>query len=113
MALHSLPGSQYIFYLNFVGSIVTGKIWNNEYGIPSFTTAPFNIDGNPAISEVEASLVTSIWQRVKEDYSPWQIDVTTERPLQFTENVLEVLITLNTDLNGILLNYTINLKTLY
>ena len=41
-----------------------------------------------------------IWQRVVEDYAPFDIDVTTERPANFTTRTAHALITRNTDANG-------------
>ena len=41
-----------------------------------------------------------IWARVAEDYSPWQVDVTTERPAVFTAKTGHIMVTSSTDANG-------------
>lgn len=80
--LHSRPGANRTIYLNFVGGTVTGTAWNASYGISTIVAAPYDIDGNPSsFSTTELQNIQSIWQRVAEDYAPFDVDVTTELPL--------------------------------
>ena len=46
----------------------------------SIDVAPFSIDADPAFSDAERRLVQKIWQRVAEDFAPFDVDVTTEQP---------------------------------
>lgn len=41
---------------------------------------PFGLDGDPAFSDAELRIIQDIWQRVAEDYAPFDVDVTTEQP---------------------------------
>jgi hypothetical protein len=38
-------------------------------------------------------MISNIWSRVAEDFSPFRVDVTTERPVAFTSHTVHVLIT--------------------
>jgi hypothetical protein len=79
--LHSLPGSNRVIYLDFHGRTVTGTAWNDAETGPSFPEPPFDTDGNPAsFSASEQAVIQSVWQRVSEDYAPFDVDVTTEDP---------------------------------
>ena len=78
--LHSRPGSQRTIFLDFDGATVSGTSWNTNYNIA--TSHPgFDADGAPAsFSNAEQDTIQSIWQRVAEDYAPFNIDVTTQPP---------------------------------
>jgi len=75
--LHSKPGANKTIVLNFKGAAVTGTVWNST---SSIINAPaFDIDGNAAaFSTTELERIQYIWQRVAEDYAPFDVDVTTE-----------------------------------
>lgn len=80
--LHSLPGANRVIYLDFTGHTTSGTAWNtsNTNGA-DIVSAPFDMDGDPTtFSTAERDRITKIWQRVSEDYMPFQIDVTTEDP---------------------------------
>jgi Ca2+-binding RTX toxin-like protein len=81
-ALHSKPGSKRTIYLDFDGHTVSGTAWQAAYSLAEPTTVmPFDSDGNPAgFSDMEKDKIQSIWQRVAEDYAPFDVDVTTEDP---------------------------------
>ena len=51
-------------------------------------------------SDAEQLAIKRIWQRMSEDYSPFDIDVTTERPATFNTRTAHALITRNTDANA-------------
>ena len=79
--LHSRPGATHKIYLDFDGHTTIGTTWNSSYGIATIVSPPYDIDGNPgsfSITEIERIQVT--WQIVAEDFSPFDIDITTEDP---------------------------------
>jgi hypothetical protein len=80
--LHSLPGSSKVIYLDFDGQTVTGSHWSTDGHLPNSLVAPaYDTNGNPASwSQAEIDVIQSVWQRVSEDYSPWDVDVTTQDP---------------------------------
>jgi PKD repeat protein len=80
--LHSLPGSNKVIYLDFDGQTVSGTAWNASYNSGAdIVAAPFDLDGSPgAFSTTELQRIQNIWKRVAEDYSPFDVDVTTEEP---------------------------------
>lgn len=76
-ALHSKPGSNRVIYLDFNGHVATNTAWYNG----TLTAQTYDIDGNPAaFSDTELNNVKAIWQRVAEDYAPFDVDITTEEP---------------------------------
>jgi hypothetical protein len=85
--LHSRPGSKRTAFLDFNGQHIEGTAWNSpdtgwQPAPPlAFESAPYDIDGDPAtFSDIEKQNIQLIWQRVVEDYSIFDIDVTTEEP---------------------------------
>ncbi len=73
--LHSKPGSNRIIYLDFNGHVASNTAWYSG----TLTAQAYDTDGNPAaFSEAELSNIREIWQRVAEDYAPFDVDVTTE-----------------------------------
>lgn len=83
-SLNSRPGSKKTIYIDFDGMTLTGTGWNGNYGLPaSKDVLPYDIDGNTASFSVEErARIISIWQRVAEDYSMFDINVTTADPGQ-------------------------------
>lgn len=80
--LHSRPGAKRVIYLDFLGQVVSGTAWNSYYGVSAIDAKPFDLDGLPAsFSATELERIQYIWQRVAEDYAPFDVDVTTEEPL--------------------------------
>ena len=80
--LHSRPGATRVIYLDFKGHTTSGTSWNSSFtGGASFVTPPYDIDGNTAsFSTTELERIQYIWQRVVEDFAPFNVDVTTEDP---------------------------------
>ncbi len=80
--LHSTPSSPKVIYLDFNGQTIAGTAWNaSHFGGASFTAAPFDLDGSPAtFGTTELERIQNIWRRVAEDYSLFDVDVTTEEP---------------------------------
>ena len=78
--LHSRPGAKRTIYLDFNGATLTGTAWNTAQQ-PTIFAEPFDIDGVPGtFSTAELERIQYIWQRVAEDYAPFDVDVTTEAP---------------------------------
>lgn len=80
--LHSRPGSNRVIYLDFDGHVTSNTAWNTNYtnGQP-INSAPFSIDADPTtFNQQEQDAIQYIWQRVAEDYAPFDVDVTTQDP---------------------------------
>ena len=76
--LHSRPGAQRVIVLDFNGHDARGTAWGNT---AAQDTAPFNFEGDGAtFSAAERAVIFSVWQRVAEDYAPFDVDVTTQDP---------------------------------
>ena len=77
--LHSKPGAKRTIYLNFKGATLAGTAWNSSG--TSITALPFDLDGVPyTFNTAELQRIQGIWQRVAEDYAPFDVNVTTEAP---------------------------------
>ena len=77
--LHSRPTAKRIIYLDFNGHVIHGTRWNTDYnGGRDIIAPPWSLDADPAFSDTERTTIQYIWQRVAEDYSPFDVDVTTE-----------------------------------
>ena len=76
--LESKPGSTRTLYLDFDGSVTTGTAWNQSYGVSSIVHPPYDLDGNPnTFSTTELQQIQQIWKLVSEDFSAFDINVTT------------------------------------
>ena len=79
--LHSNPDANHTIYLDFDGHVTTGTQWNTWKNISSFTTAAWDPSGDGAPQNAtELAMIQGIWQRVAEDFAPFNVDVTTEDP---------------------------------
>lgn len=80
--LHSLPGATKVIYLDFDGHTTSNTLWNSNFnGGNDIVSAPFDLDGNPSgWSTAELDRIQYIWQRVAEDFLPYNVDVTTQDP---------------------------------
>ena len=81
--LHSKPDSSRTIYLDFDGHHVGGTEWNADPSspLPALLHPGFSLDADPTtFSDAEKDLVQSVWQRVSEDYAPFDVDVTTADP---------------------------------
>lgn len=77
--LHSSPGSARTIYIDFDGHQVSGTAWN----VTSGWRPAWDLDGDPTtFNATERETVQSVWQRVAEDYAPFDVDVTTQDPGQ-------------------------------
>ncbi|MEN9501592.1 MAG: hypothetical protein RI964_877 [Pseudomonadota bacterium] len=99
-ALHSKPGSANVVYLDFNGHTISGTAWNSTSAI--LNAVPYDTDGIPSsFSDAELANIAEIWRRIAEDYAPFDIDITTQEPTTFTAKTARVLITQDTDANGL------------
>ena len=84
--LSSLPSAPATVYLDFTGySDPGGSDWNNASGNPGggspFTIPAYRFAGNTGmLTPGEQLAMQNIWQVVSEDYSPFDINVTTVDP---------------------------------
>ncbi|BBL58573.1 PKD domain-containing protein [Methylomonas koyamae] len=75
--LHSKPGSNRTVYLDFNGYQASNSAWYSG----TLTAKPYDTDANPSgFSTAEQNNIREIWQRVAEDYAPFDVDVTTQEP---------------------------------
>jgi hypothetical protein len=79
--LHSKPGASRVLYIDFDGHQLIDTVWNGWSGEPILYMLPFSLDTDPYnFSAAEISRIAESWRRVSEDFSSWDIDVTTEEP---------------------------------
>jgi serralysin len=80
--LNSLLGANQTIYLDFDGNITSGTLWNvNFTSGANIVTPAFDFDGNiTSFSSSELERIQYIWQRVAEDFSPFNVNVTTQTP---------------------------------
>lgn len=79
--LHSLPGSQHTIFLDFDGGVVSGTVWNEpDIGLEARSYAGWVVDGRTTPGATELAGIQSVWQRVAEDFAPFDVDVTTQDP---------------------------------
>jgi hypothetical protein len=101
LVFHSKPGAPNVLYLNFTGETVTNTDWNTVADRAVIPAVAFSTDSDlTTFSDAEQSAIRRIWQRVAEDYAPFNVDVTTERPGAFTARTAQAVITRHTDANG-------------
>ncbi|NES70930.1 MAG: hypothetical protein F6K24_39830, partial [Okeania sp. SIO2D1] len=77
--LNSNSSANHTIYLDFNGHTTTGTAWNSNQS--SIFTPAYDIDGNSSsFSNTERERIWRIWQRVAEDFSPFNVNVTTQAP---------------------------------
>ncbi len=80
--LHSNPGSKRTIYLDFNGEYIDGTSWNKNFNNgAAWSALGFSQDADYSkFSATELAIIQSVWQRVAEDFSAFDVDVTTEEP---------------------------------
>lgn len=79
--LNSLPTATKTIYLDFTGHTTSGTWWNSGFTDgAAFTTPAWSMDGIAAFSDAELERIQLIWQRVAEDFAPFNVNVTTQDP---------------------------------
>jgi hypothetical protein len=81
--LSSLPGANQTIYLDFDGNTTTGTPWNST--VANIVTPAYNTDSIAGFSDAEQLAIQQIWQRVAEDYSPFNVNVTTKAPTDIND----------------------------
>jgi hypothetical protein len=98
--LHSRLGAKRVIYLDFNGHVISNTAWNQGLANP-LNAVPYTLDSDATtFSDSERTSIAAIWQRVAEDYAPFDVDVTTEEPATFGSTTGRILITRDTDANG-------------
>lgn len=77
--LHSRPGSTKVIYLDFDGQTMSYTAWSPSAPL---VVPAYSIDGSTSFSSTERQRVIDAWSAVAEDYSMFDVDVTTEDPGQ-------------------------------
>jgi hypothetical protein len=77
---NSRPGAPYAIYLDFNGATISGTQWNATYNSGNTLEArPWSKDSDlTTFSDDEQAIIRRIWQRVAEDYAPFNVNVTTD-----------------------------------
>jgi uncharacterized protein YdeI (BOF family) len=80
--LSSNPNAKAKIYLDFNGNTTTGSLWNSWIAPgKNIITPAYSIDADTTtFNDAELTAIGQIWQRVAEDYAPFNIDVTTVDP---------------------------------
>jgi Ca2+-binding RTX toxin-like protein len=79
--LHSNVNAKHRIYLDFDGHTTENTGWNKFLGLKSFTSPAYDSSKNGAnFTNAELQQIQNIWQRVVEDFAPFEIDVTTAAP---------------------------------
>lgn len=80
--LHSNPGAAKKIYLDFDGHVVIGTAWNTNFNGNNPIHAPaYSTDSDILnFTQSEINRIVEVWERVSEDFAPFQVDVTTEDP---------------------------------
>lgn len=79
--LQSRPSATRKIYLDFNGHTTSGQAWNTYItgGAPIVTPA-YSFEGDSSFSNNELTRIQYIWERIAEDFSPFDVDVTTKDP---------------------------------
>jgi Ca2+-binding RTX toxin-like protein len=78
--LHSNINAKHTIYLDFDGHISENTYWNDTT-LPKIISPAYDTDGNVAVfSATERKDILGIWQRVVEDFAPFEVNVTTDAP---------------------------------
>ncbi|HMP72156.1 MAG TPA: hypothetical protein PKE55_02730 [Kiritimatiellia bacterium] len=100
----SRPGAPNTLFLDFEGYDVVNTAWNanTTFGRSVFKAKPFSTDTDlTTFSPAEQVAIRRIWERMAEDFSSFNINVTTVRPASFGRRTGRVLITSRVDRDGL------------
>ncbi|BFM39753.1 Calx-beta domain-containing protein [Synechocystis sp. LKSZ1] len=78
--LHSKPTATKTIYLDFNGhTLPANTAWtNSENGGNAINAPAWSLDSDPAFNDTELARIQAIWQRVAEDFAPFDVNVTTQ-----------------------------------
>jgi len=77
----SRPGAARVIYLDFDGETISNTSWNfsENFGKP-IVAEPFDLDGIPqTFNDEEQTYIKQAWERTKEAYSIYNVNVTTSK----------------------------------
>lgn len=104
-AFHSKLGSPHVIYLDFNGHTLINTGWNYAATPVSggpIVCKPYGLDGDvTTFSAAEQTAIFHMWQQVAEDYAPFDVDVTTEEPTDWTRHTARALITQTVVVTGV------------
>lgn len=78
--LHSNPGAKHTIFLDFDGATTSGTSWNSFNGGADIVTPAYSFTGDSTFADSELARIQAIWQRVAEDFIPFDVNVTTQEP---------------------------------
>ena len=78
---HSNPDAEKKIFLDFDGHTVTNTSWNFNNDGNTIHAPAYSVDDDIfGFTAEELDRIFNVWERVSEDYSPFEVDVTTEDP---------------------------------
>ncbi len=84
---HSKAGAVNRIYLDFNGATVTQTVWNGGTVPDPLICPSFDLDGQPTtFNDAEQTIILEVWQRMAEDYAPFNVDVTTDPGIENSLN---------------------------
>lgn len=100
LKLHSNPGAPRAIILDFSGGVISDTAWNRSAGIAAWNARPYDLDSDPdSFNAAEIAAIAEIWQRVAEDFAPFNVDVTTQASGSVGATTVRILITHSMDAN--------------
>ena len=100
LKLHSNPGAPRAIFIDFNGGEISATAWNQTAGVTAWNAGPFDMDSRPgSFNAPEIAAMAEIWQRVAEDFAPFNVDVTTEAPGPMDAKTVHIMITRSVDRN--------------
>lgn len=89
LSLNSHPAGNVDLYLSFAGGLVSGSspfLNGRVAGRGDYALSPYDTDGDfENYSATELAEIEEIWARVAEDFRPFNVNVTTVRPLNLDD----------------------------
>lgn len=73
---HSKPGSVFKLYMDFDGEFLNSPDWRIFRRLSGYSVNP------DSFNQKEQDVISRVWGRLADDYAAFDIDVTTERPLE-------------------------------
>lgn len=110
--LSSNPNAPNTLFLDFDGHTIQNTQWNQAEptgaypAVATYHARSFSLDNDLSnFSNAEKEAIFIMWQRVSEDYAPFNINVTTKQPTSFNSKTGHALITKRQDNNGVYLPF--------
>lgn len=105
---NSKPGATNIIYIDFNGAVIENTAWNTNASVGAQTTInarAYDLDGDGStFTTTEQTRMYQIWQRVAEDFAPFDVNVTTDPFYDDVSNrgptIGQILVSHNADFGG-------------